>query len=70
MSANDRKVSSKKGSLASVTLIIGVLVAFILGALGVDFMHMLAVKEELQNATDAGALADFSGGFIGKTLDT
>lgn len=51
------KGPSKKGAIGSLLLLSGVLISLILGSLAVDFMHVLAVKEELQNATDAGALA-------------
>lgn len=48
---------SRKGAIGSLLLLLGVFISLLLGSLAVDFMHMLAVKEELQNATDAGALA-------------
>lgn len=57
MNVSTKMVPSKKGAMGSLLLLLGVLIALILGSLGVDFMHILAVKEELQNATDAGALA-------------
>ncbi|MBI5172126.1 MAG: hypothetical protein HY986_04525 [Candidatus Melainabacteria bacterium] len=48
---------NKKGSLAAVGMlsIVGLSVAF--GAFGLDVSHAVTVKEQLQVATDAGALA-------------
>jgi Flp pilus assembly protein TadG len=47
----------RRGNLCGVFLGIGVLINIGLCALAADTSHFLATKEELQNATDAGALA-------------
>ncbi len=46
-----------RGSLGALLLASLLLITVALGALAVDFAHMLAVRNELQNATDAGALS-------------
>lgn len=52
-----RQARSNKGSLAAVGMlsIVGLAVAF--GAFGLDVSHAVATREQLQLATDAGALA-------------
>ncbi len=56
---NQKKLSirSETGSLASVLMSILFLIAFIIGALSVDMGHIQLATEQLQNATDAAALA-------------
>lgn len=48
---------SRSGSLASLFIAVLVLVTFLIGAFSVDLGHIQLVTEQLQNATDAGALA-------------
>jgi hypothetical protein len=54
-----REIVNRKphGSLGTLLMAVLLLITFAVGSLGVDFMHMLAVKNELQNGVDAGALA-------------
>src|SRR5688572_19789845 len=47
----------RRGVFAAALLPAGVIGSLAIGAVAVDFSHMLAVKTELQTATDAGALA-------------
>jgi Flp pilus assembly protein TadG len=46
-----------QGQIPEILVIVLVMVGIAFGAMGVDFCHMLSVRNELQNATDAGALA-------------
>lgn len=45
------------GSLATVLISVLILISFLLAAFSVDLGHMMLVTEQLQNATDAGALS-------------
>lgn len=48
---------NSQGALSSAILSLVLLSTFALGAMSFDFAHMLSVKAQLQNATDAAALA-------------
>lgn len=48
---------SARGSLGAVMLAGAVLIVLLISVLAVEFAHTLAVQNELQNSTDAGALA-------------
>jgi len=53
----ERLARSQSGSMMAVMFAMMVIIGLGLGALAVDFSHMLAVRGELQNAVDAAALA-------------
>jgi Flp pilus assembly protein TadG len=50
-------VRKQRGSLAGLLMATVLLCVLSLGTLGTDFCHILAVRNELQNAADAAALA-------------
>lgn len=51
------KVRSNRGILFPIIFGCAILACFAFGSLGGDFAHMISVKQELQTAADAGALA-------------
>jgi hypothetical protein len=53
----DSNTRNKKGLLGPIYLLLIVLAICLLGAIALDYSHCVEVKAELQNATDAGALA-------------
>lgn len=52
-----RPVRKQTGSLGALLIAALILIGLAVGAIALDFSHMNAVRSELQNATDAGALA-------------
>ncbi|MBI4532546.1 MAG: hypothetical protein HY711_01255 [Candidatus Melainabacteria bacterium] len=54
---NETHFRKQTGSLGTLLMAIGILIAVGLGSFAVDFAHVQAVRTQLQSATDAAALA-------------
>ena len=52
-----KRVPSQRGNATAVILLLVLIAAFGLAAMGADVAHLVSVKAQLQNASDAGALA-------------